>query len=470
MSRCTRCGAQVPSDRLEACPRCLFEGTGEKVVLDDTLELGEEIGRGGMGAVYKARHLRMDRPVAVKFLPEELAAQPEFKARFEREGRALAMLNHPNIVTIHDLGEGYIVMEHVEGGSLSGRMPLAPDRALEAAVQICEALVYAHGQGIVHRDIKPANILFDASGRVKITDFGISRLVGGEKGWTITEPGAAAGTPHYISPEAMSGAEPDPRMDLYSLGVVLYQMVTGRLPLGDFEPAPMGFDRVIRRALAPDPDKRYTGAKEMLRDLSAIDLGRVEELEPHEELWIKGVATLQSISTAVALWTVVLSISPKIIPAGDVMPIVMIGVQDLGDGTVMTRARFETWWTIATLATFALAITAYAFLRLHWRRSGLEKPMPDRPVPDTKWVVVWGLVALAVYGIRVLTDWGGEKFVYWPLLSGAMEVVVLFFFWVSVLKAWRVSRPLRREPWLWAGLALAFIPLVIELYRFIDAV
>jgi serine/threonine-protein kinase len=233
-----------------------------------TLELGEEIGQGGMGSVFKAKHLRLGRQVAVKFLPAELASKSEFRVRFEREAHALALLSHPNIVTIYDYGEeagqGFIVMELVEGQSLDKMLPLAPERAIDVVLKIADALSYAHKQGIIHRDIKPGNVLVDQFGNVKVTDFGLARMGGGDaRGWTLTAPDRALGTLYYMAPEVMTGAPPDPRMDVYSLGVLLYQLLTGALPVGEFERLPGSIDLVVRRALSQAPAKRYATIDEL---------------------------------------------------------------------------------------------------------------------------------------------------------------------------------------------------------------
>jgi len=165
---CPRCRRAYPGARLSLCPACLLEAEIPPALLGDSLELVDEIGRGGMGTVWKARHLRLGRTVAVKFLAPELAAQPDFERRLEREARALALLSHPGIVGVHDFGReeglGYIVMEYVEGAPLSAAIPLPIDRAVVVARQVLEALAYAHRRGVVHRDIKPENILLDAAG------------------------------------------------------------------------------------------------------------------------------------------------------------------------------------------------------------------------------------------------------------------------------------------------------------------
>jgi serine/threonine protein kinase len=221
------------------------------------------IGQGGMGAVYKARQKQLDRIVALKILPPSIGQDPAFAERFAREARAMARLNHPGIVTIYDFGQAqtggdrvraelyYFIMEFVDGVSLrqllqAGRV--APREALAIVPQICDALQYAHDQGIVHRDIKPENILMDRQGRVKVADFGLAKLVG--TGMDVSETGKASvhlegltdagkimGTPNYMAPEQVEHpAEVDHRVDLYALGVVFYQMLTGELPSKRIEP------------------------------------------------------------------------------------------------------------------------------------------------------------------------------------------------------------------------------------------
>ena len=162
-------------------------------------------------------------------------------------------------------------MEYVDGLPLAAQLPLPAERAVAVAEQVCAALAYAHARGVVHRDIKPDNILIDADGRVKVADFGIARLSGDD--WAITAPQQTAGTPHYQAPEALAGAPPDPRMDLYALGVVLYQSISGQLPIGAFAPLSGRIDRVVRRALAADPARRYRDADEMRHALRAAAPG-----------------------------------------------------------------------------------------------------------------------------------------------------------------------------------------------------
>src|SRR5262245_39719752 len=208
------------------------------------LEVIEVLGQGGMGVVYKARQPRLDRMVALKVLPPAVVAgAPDFAERFAREGRALARLSHPSIVQVYDFGQAgglyYLLMEYVDGPNLRQVLrsgTLSPRQALGIVPQICEALQYAHDEGIVHRDIKPENILLDRRGRLKTADFGLAKLLGKEAPEAqLTGSGYVMGTPLYMAPEQMARPlEVDHRADIYSLGVVFYEMLTGDLPVGRF--------------------------------------------------------------------------------------------------------------------------------------------------------------------------------------------------------------------------------------------
>ena len=254
----------------------------------------ELIGKGGMGEVYLADDTELDRRVAIKFLPAGYSNNPDVLERFKREAKAAAALNHPNIITIHDVGahEGkpYIVMEHVDGEPLSKvieRKDLAIERALEIAAQIFDGLSAAHEAGVVHRDIKPDNVLIDRSGRVRVLDFGLAKL---HDATAITAEETTLGTAAYMSPEQTRGADVDERSDLFSAGVVLYEMVAGQRPFpGDHpsavlyaianqEPQPLrrynnqaseGLERLVTKLLAKDPESRYPSAKGALVDLRA---------------------------------------------------------------------------------------------------------------------------------------------------------------------------------------------------------
>jgi tRNA A-37 threonylcarbamoyl transferase component Bud32 len=248
-------------------------------------EVIEQLGQGGMGVVYKARQTKLNRLVALKVLPEQSVGDPAFAERFNREARALASLNHPNIVMIHDFGEAdgqsYFVMEYVDGSNLRQRLRAGVpglQEILNIVDQICDALQYAHDEGIVHRDIKPENILLDKKLRVKIADFGIAKLLARPtKDHTLTGPWQVMGTLHYMAPEQMDNPlAVDHRADIYSLGVILYEMLTGDLPLGRFAlpsqklPLDARLDEVLLRALAREPDRRYQQVREFQAALHSI--------------------------------------------------------------------------------------------------------------------------------------------------------------------------------------------------------
>jgi serine/threonine protein kinase len=251
-----------------------------------------QIGRGGMATVYKAYQPGLDRYVAVKVLPPYYAEEPGFRERFTQEARAVARLRHPNILTVHDFGEvagmTYIVMEFVEGGTLKGRLerPLAMDAAIDLAIQVGQALDCAHGEGIIHRDVKPANVLLPRKQWALLSDFGIAKIVQSTLG--LTKTGVGIGTPEYMSPEQGQGLAIDGRSDIYSLGVVLYEMITGRVPFSADTPfavvmkhvsqalplptqvdpdIPERLERVILKAMAKQPGERFQTAAEMVRAL-----------------------------------------------------------------------------------------------------------------------------------------------------------------------------------------------------------
>ena len=249
------------------------------------LEILELIGQGGMGAVYKARQPGLNRLVALKILPTANASDPGFADRFTREARLLARLQHPRIVTIHDVGIAgslhYLLMEYVDGPNLrqvqrTGR--LAPEQALRIVPEICEALQFAHDRGVVHRDIKPENVLLDREGHVKITDFGIAKMIGPDAETVALTGGVdVIGTPHYMAPEQIERPlDVDHRADIYSLGVVFYELLTGELPLGRFA-APsqrvqvdVRLDDVVLRALEKEPARRYQQVSEVKTRVDSI--------------------------------------------------------------------------------------------------------------------------------------------------------------------------------------------------------
>ncbi len=242
------------------------------------LEILECLGRGGMGVVYKAWQKSLNRPVALKLLAPERAGDPQFTSRFEKEAQALAALNHPHIVAVHDFGkEGgfhYLIMEFVDGMNLRQLLQtkrLTPREALSIVPPVCDALQCAHDRGIVHRDIKPENLLIDKSGTVKIADFGIAKILGDANGAPCAETAAATtaiGTPDYAAPEQANG-EADHRADIYSLGVVLYEMLTGERPQSKGLVPPskrvqvdIRIDEIVLRALEQESELRFATAAE----------------------------------------------------------------------------------------------------------------------------------------------------------------------------------------------------------------
>ena len=312
---CPECGAVLTGDAPEGlCPRCLLrqalmapsptpsEGPGpvsghgpftapvpeELAPHFPQLEILALLGQGGMGAVYKARQLKLDRFVALKVLPREWGRDPAFAERFAREARALARLSHPHIVAVHDFGEAggyfFLLMEFVDGANLRQFLqagPLDPRLALEVVPQICDALQYAHEEGVVHRDVKPENLLLDGRGRVRIADFGLAKLVGPSRAsFTLTGTHQVMGTLDYMAPEQRNRPQDvDHRADIYSLGVVFYEMLTGELPLGRFAPPSQAagvdarLDEVIHRALEREPEQRYQHVSEVRKELASITAG-----------------------------------------------------------------------------------------------------------------------------------------------------------------------------------------------------
>jgi TM2 domain-containing membrane protein YozV/predicted Ser/Thr protein kinase len=303
---CPNCRKPLPPDvPLGLCPECLIKsgfptgtepgegGIGrfvpppveEIAKLFPQFEILSFIGKGGMGAVYKARQPALDRFVALKVLPPTVANDPGFAERFNREARALARLSHPNIVVVYDFGTtgalNYLVMEFVDGTNLreverAGR--LSSEQALAIVPQICEALQFAHNEGIVHRDIKPENLLIDKKGRVKIADFGIAKIVDVAAGKvSLTGAKDVVGTPHYMAPEQIEKPQTvDHRADIYSLGVVFYEMLTGELPLGKFAPpskkvqVDVRLDEVVLHTLEKEPERRYQQASQVKTDVETI--------------------------------------------------------------------------------------------------------------------------------------------------------------------------------------------------------
>jgi len=300
----------------------------EPRVLGNRYEITKAIARGGMARVYLARDRSLDRPVAVKELVPEFAADESFVERFRREAQAAANLTHPNIVGVYDWGTQdntyFIIMEYVDGPVLSKVLrdegPLHPRRAAELASEVAAALGFAHSRGVVHRDVKPGNVILTAAGQAKVTDFGIARAMSAPEE-NLTQAGSVMGTATYFSPEQAQGLAVDQRSDLYSLGVVLFEMVTGRTPftgetplaiaykhVQDQPPAPStlvsglptGLEAVIMKLLRKRPEDRYSNAEELQADLRRFLSGQ-DTLAEQERAAAVGAPTSAVAATAAAV-------------------------------------------------------------------------------------------------------------------------------------------------------------------------
>jgi serine/threonine protein kinase len=423
---------QPPPDLHGLDPRALFKrgmtaggssdwtppGVEELAALFPGYQIEALLGRGGMGAVYRARQPSLDRLVAIKVLPLEISADEEVAARFRREARALARLQHPNIIAVHDFGtttEGHLffVMEYVDGTDLAqllrgGRLDVA--QALDVVRQTCEALQYAHAQGIVHRDIKPANVLVDRNGCVKVGDFGLAKLAGTNDLRDQTRPDTTFGTPDYTAPEQWRG-HADHRADIYSLGVMFYEMLTGEVPHGVFDPpskkAPVDarLDPVVLRAMQEEPERRYQQAIELRAEVERVG-------SPHS--W-SGIATLRrgqlwalagvviaaigavawwkaqtpsadsqsawaSSNPATSRWTN--SLGMKFVPLGTEgvqMCVWETRVRDFEQ--FAAQSGFQTPWGLYTLVD---AEWKNVTRELSWRQPGFEQT-PDHPVCGVDW-------------------------------------------------------------------------------------
>ena len=301
---CNNCGSSLGRDKLlEFAPTMTLE-TPAQAIPKGSLVAGkyriiEEIGRGGMGIVYKAEDIKLKRTVALKFLPHQWISDAESRERFIHEAQAASALDHPNICTIYEIeetedGRMYIAMAFYEGESLREKIkrePLKSEEAVAIAIQVARGMAKAHQKGIVHRDIKPANILITNDGIAKIVDFGLAKLAGQVK---LTREGTTIGTVAYMSPEQARGEVIDQRTDIWSLGVVLYEMLAGKLPFkGDYEQTlihsilktepepiskfrkdlPSGISQIIAKALAKNPAARYQTMEELAEDLNAVAEG-----------------------------------------------------------------------------------------------------------------------------------------------------------------------------------------------------
>ena len=460
MRLCSGCQKPLPAEAPDGlCPACLMKaGLGTDVDLggDSQSEIGrrasvapslEEVARlfpqlevleclgcGGMGAVYKARQPRLDRLVALKILTcdrEDATHEARFVERFQREARALAKLSHPNIVAMYEFGQAealpYFIMEHVEGLNLrqlerAGK--LSPREALEIIPQICEALQFAHDEGIVHRDIKPENILLDKKGRVKIADFGIAKIVGREGDRAnLTAEQQVIGTPHYMSPEQVESPQRvDHRADIYSLGVVFYEMLTGELPLGKFAPpskkvsVDVRLDEVVLHTLEKEPERRYQHASEVRSDVESIASGAapVRSSAGERRLRIPGtnLALVESHNgqrlvnwTNVSLAWVLLLFAGALC-LGSVAVAAHLSGFRLGPDTLQTAG-------VVMAAVAAFALTVFVRQALQWPANESELPSGHNPLPATTErgakSVVWSDVLGSLWALAALVLLVGRK-------------------------------------------------------------
>jgi serine/threonine protein kinase len=348
----------------------------------------EQIGRGGMATVYKAYHAAMDRHVAIKILPEEYADDPGFRARFEREAKTVANLRHPHILPVFDYGEkrgiSYLVMPYIPTGTLKtylaqeGQLPL--DEAARIFIRLAEALDYAHRQGVIHRDIKPDNVLFDEDGNALLTDFGLTRMV--EGGGSLTGTGVI-GTPAYMSPEQGQGMRLDHRSDIYSLGIILYEMVTGDVPFNAdtpvavifkhvSEPLPMprsqrpdlpeSAENVILKSLAKEPEQRWDTCVEMAQAFARAIAGQSANQED-EQMTAVGIQSDISDSSP-DVDTHMLPSAPKKTTGGDgkwifaLITIVVVAIIALVASGALAPGEEESTPTATQLSAYLLTSTA----------------------------------------------------------------------------------------------------------------
>ncbi len=423
---CPKCGATLSAPGA-SCRRCLLElavaaraqgepsevvsgaprpGTppprpGELAPLFPELELEVLLGAGGMGAVYRARQRKLGRVVALKLLHGELSRDPVFVERFLREAQALATLAHPGIVAVHDFGERegrcFLVMEFIDGANLRALMKarrLPAREALDVVRQLCEALQFAHDEGVVHRDIKPENVLVDRHGRVKIADFGLAKLVGARASVTLTGAGDVMGTPHYMAPEQIEHPrDVDHRADLFSLGVVFYEMLTGELPLGRFQPPSkrveldVRLDQIVLRTLERERELRYQSAVEVRTDVEAVE--RAPAAAPSTQVARDSAPDQPAPGEKQAVIGWELDFSTERPTAWGWLVILFLG-------WVLSGALFDLGRLAFTL--LALPLLLWLFLALVQRRASAD-PAAEEPRP---WRARIGAGLLATLGLLVL--------------------------------------------------------------------
>ena len=455
---CPRCGAANPGGRFVMCPACLMTSELAPPALADTYEILEQVGQGGMGTVYRARHRRLDRTVALKFLDEPLAAESDFHERLETEGRAMARLEHPHIVAVYDLGReaghSYIAMEFVEGLPLSHKIPMPLSRALLLADQVCDALAYAHERGVVHCDVKPENILLDCRGNVKVSDFGVARILEGSALAGAVSRKLVMGTRAYMAPETLAGAPPDPRMDVYSLGIVLYEMVTGMRP--DAQNPPEGtLAPILRKALARDPRDRHASIADLRRALWRLtDSEVLHEPTPEEARLIRIAAAGAAVVSVVGLRGVEWGVrTVSRVQAGLTAPV--SAVLDAPAAIVIGAA--------------ALTLVVVHLLDARLRDTSRAPAPPDYEALYAERAGPWGLAAVLLVLLRAgLERMAPDKLLLreaagpLALLGDLFQLGALFWAWSAVFDARRVRQTVVGNATLVTGILLAAAATLVD--------
>lgn len=464
---CPTCKSPIPGDAPGGlCPACTLEkaakasetNTGRRrsappIIAEiaphfPDLEILELQGTGGMGAVYKARQPQLDRMVALKILSHDLASDPAFVERFNREARVLGRLSHPNIVAVFDFGTAgpfcYFLMEYVDGVNLRQAMRtggFTPSEALALVQEICSALKFAHDEGILHRDIKPENILIDSKGRVKIADFGIAKLIGeGERpDVTLTLQGSILGSPHYMAPEQIERpGDVDQRADIYSLGVVLYEMLTGELPIGRFAPpsakAAMDarIDEIVMRTLEKEREARFQSAEEVSTSVGALAKSPPlqSQVLSSPQTSDHGSARFSLLSAALTFISIIFGIIVAYLFAtfGEIQEV----IRNIGAGWALFNL-------VVTLGTASTGFILGAWALGDIRRSGGRKTGTGFAIFA---VALWPLLLLGAFGmisIRMSSSGGhggsvSIKMVALPVLGGALAAAA--FILVRGLRLW----------------------------------
>lgn len=470
---CPKCCAPIPDGAPQGlCPKCVLmeASTAPQLIAAPPqpappveeiaghfpeLEVLELIGAGGMGAVYKARQPKLDRFVALKILPRELAGHPGFLERFNREARLLAQLHHANVVTIFDSGTAgpfaYLLMEYVDGVNLHQAMQVGrftPIETLRLVQEICSGLQFAHERGILHRDIKPANLLIDSRGQVKIADFGIAKIVGerSSEHATLTQTGMAVGTPRYMAPEQLeSPEEVDQRADIYSLGVVFYELLTGKLPLGRFALPSEGtemdsrIDGLVMRTLEREREDRFQNMGELKAGVEEITQSRQR---PAAAASADPLAAYAAVCTGTSLALGVVSLAHF-----------MMSLEQVRNNVVSVGMLYM----VTAVEVIVVGVPGVLGMLFGWRiLSELRKSRGEMPGLDTALVgaLPWPLVF--VFGMVGITLWEALSafskvppslplFVVLSLMLGAVPAAMMVRWVFRWLKSGAASSPVNQR-------------------------